>query len=272
MIQLSIITINFNDAAGLEKTIQSVTEQTFGSIEFIVIDGGSTDSSVEVIKKYENNIAFWVSEKDNGIFNAQNKGLAKASGEYCLFLNSGDTLHSKTTIASVFNKKPHANLVACDMAFLYEIGIEIRKQSKHVKEETLFLSSIWHPATLIKRSVFNTYGNYNEAFRIAADYDFFLRTALVNEVSYQHLNIVLSDFDTTGVSSNPANAKRHAEERRTIQKQYFDDQTIQHIEKLEIWSRSITYRVGKKLQASSWLSPLGSFIVMVSRYTNGLNR
>jgi len=257
MIQLSIITINFNDAAGLEKTIQSVTEQTFGNIEFIVIDGGSTDSSVEVIKKYENKIAFWVSEKDNGIFNAQNKGLAKASGEYCLFLNSGDTLHSKTIIASVFNKKPHANLVACDMAFLYEIGIEIRKQSKHVKEETLFLSSIWHPATLIK---------------IAADYDFFLRTALINEVSYQHLNIVLSDFDTTGVSSNPANAKRHEEERRSIQQQYFDDQTIEHIEKLEIWSRSITYRVGKKLQASSWLSPLGSFIVMVSRYTNGLNR
>jgi len=95
---------------------------------------------------------------------------------------------------------------------------------------------------------------------------------LVNEVSYQHLNIVLSNFDTTGISSNPAHAQRHIEERRTIQKQYFDDQTIEHIEKLEIWSRSITYRVGKKLQASSWLSPLGSFILMVSRYTNGLKR
>jgi len=272
MAQLSIITINFNDAAGLEKTIQSLTEQTFGNIEFIVIDGGSTDGSVEVIKKYENKISFWVSEKDNGIFNAQNKGLAKATGVYCLFLNSGDTLHSKTSVASVFHKKPHADLVACDMAFLYEIGIEIRKQSKQVKEETLFLSSIWHPATLIKRSVFDTYGNYNEKYRIAADYDFFLRTALVNEVSYQHLNIVLSNFDTTGVSSNPAHAKQHAEERRTIQKQYFDDETIEHIEKLEIWSRSITYRVGKKLEASSWLSPLGSFIIIVSRFNNGLKR
>jgi glycosyltransferase involved in cell wall biosynthesis len=272
MAQLSIITINFNDAAGLEKTIQSVTEQTFGEIEFIVIDGGSTDGSIEVIKKYESKISFWVSEKDNGIFNAQNKGLAQATGEYCLFLNSGDTLHSKTSVASVFHKKPHADLVACDMAFLYEIGIEIRKQSKQVKEETLFLSSIWHPATLIKRSVFDTYGNYNEKYRIAADYDFFLRTALVNEVSYQHLNIVLSNFDTTGISSNPAHAKRHAEERRTIQKQYFDDETIEHIEKLEIWSRSITYRVGKKLESSFWLSPLGSFIIIVSRFTNGLKR
>lgn len=272
MIQLSIVTINFNDATGLEKTIQSVTEQTFGNIEFIVIDGGSTDSSVDVIKKYENKISYWVSEKDNGIFNAQNKGLAKATGHYCLFLNSGDTLHSKSALSNVFNKNPHADLVACNMAFIYEIGIDIRKQSKTVEEETLFLSSIWHPATLIKKSVFDTYGNYNEAFRIASDYDFFLRTALVNKVSYQQIDVVLSNFDTTGVSSNPAHAKRHIEERRTIQKQYFDEATIQHIEKLEVWSRSITYRVAKKLAASSWLSSLGKLILYISRITNGLKR
>ena len=272
MIQLSIITINYNDAIGLEKTIQSVTEQTFGNMEFIVIDGGSSDTSVEVIKKYESRISYWISEKDGGIFNAQNKGLAKAQGEYCLFLNSGDTLHSKTAIASIFKRNPHADLVACNMAFVYEIGIEVRKQPKCVKEETLFLSSIWHPATLIKRNLFDTYGNFNEAFRIAADYDFFLKTALVNEVSYQHINVVLSNFDTTGVSSNPAHAQRHAEERRAIQKQYFDDNVIEHIEKLEKWSLSIPYRVGKKLQASSWLSPLGSLILFVSRLTNGLNR
>ena len=100
--KLSIITINLNNASGLEKTIQSVINQTYKDFEFIVIDGASTDGSVEVIKKYSSGINYWVSESDTGIYNAMNKGIRKAQGEYCLFLNSADYLFSPNLISAVY--------------------------------------------------------------------------------------------------------------------------------------------------------------------------
>ena len=92
--KLSIITVNFNDSEGLERTIRSVISQTFRDFEFIVIDGGSTDGSVNVIKKYENHINYWVSEHDGGIYAGMNKGLRQAKGEFVNFMNGGDSYHS----------------------------------------------------------------------------------------------------------------------------------------------------------------------------------
>ena len=94
MKQISIITINYNNASGLEKTIRSVVEQIYNEYEYIIIDGASSDKSKEVIQEYQRYIDFWCSEKDSGIYNAMNKGIQKASGEYLLFLNSGDVLNN----------------------------------------------------------------------------------------------------------------------------------------------------------------------------------
>lgn len=105
--KLSIITINLNNKDGLEKTIESVVSQTFTDYEFIIIDGGSTKGDVELIKEYENKISYWVSEKDSGIYNAQNKGIKQARGEYLYFLNSGDALYENTTLEKVFKNDPH---------------------------------------------------------------------------------------------------------------------------------------------------------------------
>lgn len=91
--KFSIITINYNNCEGLEKTIQSVIEQSYKGYEYIVIDGGSTDGSIDIIKKYEPSITFWVSEKDSGIYNAMNKGIRHSTGEYLNFMNSGDTFY-----------------------------------------------------------------------------------------------------------------------------------------------------------------------------------
>ena len=102
--KLSIITINYNHKEGLLKTIKSVVNQTYHDIEYIVIDGGSTDGSVDVVKQYEDSISYWVSEPDCGIYNAMNKGVAKATGEYCLFLNSGDSLHGTDSILEFVSK------------------------------------------------------------------------------------------------------------------------------------------------------------------------
>src|SRR6478735_1115877 len=98
-IQLSIITINYNNLQGLQKTIESVVSQSFKDFEYIIIDGGSTDGSKVLIEKYSESITYWVSEKDNGIYPAMNKGIQVANGEYLLFLNSGDWFYENTTLS-----------------------------------------------------------------------------------------------------------------------------------------------------------------------------
>ena len=107
---LSIITINLNNREGLRKTIESVVNQTFQDFEFIVIDGASTDGSVEVIQDYPR-INYWISEPDTGIYNAMNKGIAKATGEYCLFLNSGDTLFQINTLTGILQSNPKGDII-----------------------------------------------------------------------------------------------------------------------------------------------------------------
>ena len=95
---ISIITVNYNNCQGLERTVNSVARQTYTDVEYIVVDGGSTDKSVDIIKQNENIISFWVSEKDNGIYNAMNKGVSFSHGEYLLFLNSGDYFADKEVL------------------------------------------------------------------------------------------------------------------------------------------------------------------------------
>ena len=104
--KLSIITINYNNLAGLQKTIESVVSQTFRDFEWIVIDGGSVDGSRELIERYANSFSYWVSEPDKGIYNAMNKGIVVAKGDYLLFLNSGDWLCDEMALERSFSHHP----------------------------------------------------------------------------------------------------------------------------------------------------------------------
>ena len=117
--KLSVITINYNNRDGLRQTIESVVGQTYRDFEYIIIDGGSTDGSVDVIKEYADKIDYWVSEKDKGIYNAMNKGVAVALGEYCLFLNSGDTLCHPDVLAQVQKAGTDADII-CRNAIIHE--------------------------------------------------------------------------------------------------------------------------------------------------------
>ena len=107
----SIITVNYNNKEGLRQTIESVIHQTFRDFEFIVIDGGSTDGSADVLKEYDAQITYWVSEKDNGIYNAMNKGIAKATGDYLNFMNSGDCFYTSDVLESVANYESDADFI-----------------------------------------------------------------------------------------------------------------------------------------------------------------
>jgi glycosyltransferase involved in cell wall biosynthesis len=222
MYKLSIITINYNNAKGLKRTIESVVNQTYKNIEYIVIDGGSSDESVEVINEYKNKFAYCISEKDNGIYQAMNKGIKEAHGEYCLFLNSADYLFSDNVISEVFAHKPIESIIACDMIFDNESGVlEVSKQLDSLSFLYMMRTSIWHPATFIKRDLFNMYGLYNDSYKIAADYDFFLKTTMLESVSYKHLSVALSVFDIKGISSDKKYEMIAQTERMDIQKKYF---------------------------------------------------
>ena len=118
--KLSIITINFNDREGLDKTIQSVINQAYKEFEYIVIDGASTDGSVDVIKKYADKLTHWVSEPDSGIYNAMNKGTQMASGEYCLYLNSGDFLAEDDVLERLFENDFNEDIVSCGLHLFSE--------------------------------------------------------------------------------------------------------------------------------------------------------
>lgn len=195
---LSIITVNKNNAAGLERTIQSVINQTFKDFEYIIIDGASTDSSVEVIKKYANKIDYWISEPDRGIYNAMNKGIKVAKGEYLLFLNSGDWLVDDKVLEEVFSIGFEEDIVYGDLLIDEK---EIKYYPDKITLLYFFRDTLPHPGSLIKKEVFNYTGLFNENFVIASDYDFFLKALIKYNVSYLHLKTVITVFLTNGISS-----------------------------------------------------------------------
>ena len=207
--KLSIITINRNNKDGLQRTIESVVSQTFQDYEYVIIDGASTDGSVDVIKQYADKITYWVSEPDKGIYNAMNKGILQAKGEYCLFLNSGDVFASSFVMEKLFETNPISEIVTGNMLKNYPDKQTIDKgqlYARMVKNEKLTLldflkGTINHSPTIIKRNLFDRYGAYEESYKIVSDWIFFLKTIGLNGVSVSYVDIVISYFDMTGISN-----------------------------------------------------------------------
>lgn len=214
--KISIITINYNNAAGLKETIQSVVAQTYQKIEYIVVDGASSDSSVEVIENFKESIAIAIVEADSGIYNAMNKGVKVANGEYLLFLNSGDRFVNQEIISTVVSEKLDTDIVYGDLLFF-----DNKKEWKwnlpsELTFQTFFTSAIAHPSTFIKRSLFESIGLYDEALKIVADWKFLMLAIVKYNCSYKHLNHIISAYSFDGVSSKPENLEALNREREKV--------------------------------------------------------
>jgi glycosyltransferase involved in cell wall biosynthesis len=197
MAKLSIITINYNNKKGLEKTITSVVHQSFADYEYIIIDGGSTDGSVDVIKQYSDRVNYWVSEPDKGIYNAMNKGIRKATGEYCLFLNSGDKFTDKYILNKVFSISFSEDLVYGNT--LYDNMCQ--SYPENISLTYLISKSLPHQSTFIKKSLFESIGFYDEENRIVSDWEFFLKAIQLHSCSYKYLSgITISKLESPGIS------------------------------------------------------------------------
>jgi glycosyltransferase involved in cell wall biosynthesis len=228
--KLSIITINYNNAGGLKKTLDSILGQTEKSFEYIVIDGGSTDGSKELLEK-SSGITYWISEKDNGIYDAMNKGIMEAQGEYLLFINSGDRLCEQDTLKKIF---PHLNGVEIVYG---NLKIDASGQLKDgfmpdvIDLKQMMNDTLWHPVSFIKRELFDKYGLYKTDYKICGDYDFFFNVVVDKKVSLKHVNQFISVFDLSGISSRPENVVLIKEEKARIQKSYLSEEQIEKFRK-----------------------------------------
>lgn len=213
--KLSIITINYNDKQGLQKTIESVINQTWKDFEFIVIDGNSTDGSVALIEQYSNEINYWVSEIDTGVYHAMNKGIKIANGEYLLFLNSGDFLVDNNILNQVVNKLDNNVSIFYGNLFYSELGkrIALWTPPNELSFSYLLNFSLPHPASFIKKELFFKYFLYNESLQIVSDWEFFIFCLCKMNEPYKHLDIVISDFDNGGISSKKENLEKIEKEK-----------------------------------------------------------
>jgi glycosyltransferase involved in cell wall biosynthesis len=202
--KLSIITINLNNSSGLIKTIKSVISQIFNDYEFIIIDGASADKSIDLIKQYSNKISFWLSEPDTGIYNAMNKGIVRANGEYCLFLNSGDWLFNETVLKDVFDNNFSEDIIYGNE--IIELNGEYKNntfiQPEFITFNSFLESNLPHQCTFIKRNLFNVVGLYNEKNKIVSDWEWNAIALFRYNCTLRKIHLPISFYDKIGISIN----------------------------------------------------------------------
>lgn len=195
----SIITINYNNKTGLQKTIDSVLCQTWSEYEWIIIDGGSSDGSKELIESIKDRLSYWCSEPDSGVYNAMNKGLSQANGDYLCFMNSGDVFYEPSTLEQVSNEKLDGDVVYGDAVRLTNEGEESWLFPHKVDYEFFCKDNICHQAMFIKGSILRAEG-YDESFKICSDWARWLKLAFEGGV-FQYIPIVICKYNMDGMSS-----------------------------------------------------------------------
>ena len=218
--KLSIITVNYNDEKGLECTIKSVLSQTFRDFEYIVIDGGSTDKSVDVIKKYESNIDYWVSEPDGGIYQGMNKGLQQAKGDYVNFMNSGDCFHTPDVLEQIFSLGTDADIIT---------GTHVGSPHPNIGKDgitmyALCTGAVDHQASFIKRDVALRHP-YDEKYRIVSDWKFFIEALILDNCSFFYTDTIVVDVDMTGISNTDYSLNNR--ERKSVLEELFPERILE---------------------------------------------
>jgi glycosyltransferase involved in cell wall biosynthesis len=204
--KLSIITVNLNNAKGLLKTVSSVVSQTWQEFEYIIIDGSSSDGSMDVILQFSEKVDHWISDTDNGVYHAMNKGIRKSSGDYLLFLNSGDFLVDSDVLQKVFTSQYSEDILCakCNMSDKGKI-VWTSDPPEVFRLSHFYRATIAHQSTFIRRSLFEEYGLYREDLKLKSDMEFWIRTIILGKVSTQKIDLIVSDYNLEGISSDKKN-------------------------------------------------------------------
>lgn len=277
--KLSIITINYNNVDGLRKTLASVAAQTYRDFEHIIVDGGSSDGSLEVIREYESILAYrlkWISEPDNGIYNAMNKGIEIALGkrlvnyfnrsecnedqnenikvvgcEYVLFLNSGDCLIDANVLQMVNDVKMQADLCYFDADFVYPNGkIEHHQYPDELSFDFFWQDALCHQATWYRINALVQMGGYDERYKIIGDTAMNMDLCLINNHTYQHYPLIISIFDASGISISKNGIELTQKEFENYYTERLTPALYQIFEKYRSVTRSAIYHKFEKLQCA----------------------
>ena len=252
--KISIITVNYNDKVGLEKTIQSVLSQENATFEFVVIDGNSSDGSKDVIEKYKDRINYWVSEPDSGIYNAMNKGIKAATGDYLLFLNSGDWLYANDAMAKVdILIDGKSDIYYGNAVFKFDKKDKIVKYDEKISFHFFTHNSFCHQATFIKKQLFYDIFFYNEQLKIVSDWEFFVYAICIKNVSHHYIDVIVANYDLQGISSRPETEDLKKNERQQVYSKYFPMfiEDYKHIE--EVNSKRIQNVLHIKKFSFAWI-------------------
>ena len=238
----SIITVNFNNKEGLRNTIESVIHQTFRDFEFIVIDGGSTDGSADILKEYDKDIDFWVSEKDSGIYNAMNKGIAKATGDYLNFMNSGDCFFNEKVLEEVTMKNLSADII---VGRDYHFNKTTQKGFATILPSRLSMltfihHTLPHQSTFFKRELFDNCP-YDESLKVVADIKFYIQKICVEQNSVQLIDNIICWREPDGISN--AYNERRLQEHKQIVEAVLPSGAIQDYETLYLLDKSTMYKL-----------------------------
>lgn len=258
----SVITINYNNCNGLRHTIESVVNQTFRNFEYIVVDGGSTDGSVEVIKEYETNINYWISEPDGGIYNAMNKGIAQAHGEYCIFMNSGDFFYNNSVMKLV-EESPIQEDIVVGKVVVNDKGklISPPPASGELTLYHLYSGSIPHQGSFIRTNLLRKYP-YDENLKISSDWKFFVQVLIMENCSIRYLDQYVAHYDLDGISaSNPELMRK---EKDQVLEELFPPRVLIDYKRMklsECMTQTLTPQLKKSYGIDKLVYRIGSFLL-----------
>ena len=214
--KITIITVSYNAVKTIEQTILSVVNQTYDNIEYIIIDGGSTDGTVDIIKKYKDKISYWVSEPDKGIYDAMNKGVAKVTGDWIYFLGADDWIYNDSVINQVREYLTNENDVFYGKVVLIDNHLNLKKVLDNVISYDDLMSGrmIHHQGIFIKSKVQKTY-LFDIKYQISSDYKVVLKSALARG-KFKHISIFIANVRIGGISSKIENTKQRLDEYEDI--------------------------------------------------------
>ena len=225
--KLTVITINYNNLVGLKRTFETVFNQTNQDFEYIVIDGDSNDGSLQEILAHKDKISYFRSESDKGVYDAMNKGIIAANGDYCIFMNSGDCFYSADLVDRILPILDGTDIIYGNTH--YSNG-KIRYSKNEPDLFAFFFVSCWcHQSTFIKTELLKKY-LYDSSLRIVADWKFLLQTVIKDNCSYKAIDVDVSLYDATGISST--NKELYEQERELVLSDLFSERYIRDYQRL----------------------------------------
>lgn len=214
---ITVITVVFNGVKYLEETIQSVINQNYNNVEYIIIDGGSTDGTLEIIKKYEHAIDYWVSERDAGIYDAMNKGIELSFGEWLYFLGGDDMLHDNSILGSISDEISIASN-QCEIIFGKVISDSGKITTSRFDSKILLHNTLHHQSCFYRKIIFK-YKQYDTSLKIISDYEINL-LAYLNKCSFKQLSYIVATCRDGGVSTSRVNFLRYVSETNSVRKRH----------------------------------------------------